>query len=85
MASLARIEMNPSEIDSYKKHLGRVLEYMDQLKQVDTDNISQIFSNEVSHNREDDTLPSLPVEEILRNAPSTYSGQFKVEGVLESE
>lgn len=85
MAFLARIEMNPSEVDSYKRDLGRVLKYMDQLKQVDTDNVPRLFSNEDSYYREDDILPSLPVEDILRNAPSVHSGQFKVEGVLESE
>ena len=85
IASLARIDLNSSEISLHKKHLGRILQYVDQLRQVDTSNVTQIFSSKDSHYREDKILPSLPVEEILSNAPFTQLGQFKVDGVLESE
>ena len=85
IASLARIDLDSSEINPHKEHLGRILQYVDQLKEVETNDITEISPDKDTSYRDDRILPSLPVEAILRNAPASRSGQFKVDGVLENE
>ena len=55
------------------------------LQEVDTTDVTPTSHSIALENvlREDETLPSLPVEEVLRNAPESEDNQFKVRAVLE--
>ncbi|MCY4523949.1 MAG: Asp-tRNA(Asn)/Glu-tRNA(Gln) amidotransferase subunit GatC [Halobacteriovoraceae bacterium] len=85
IASLARIKLSPLEIKSYKKDLERILEYVNLLNEVDTENITSEFSKSESLYRQDKILPSLPMEDLLDNSPASKGACYKVDGVLETE
>ncbi len=84
VAKLARLEFSPAEKKHFAEELGEILAYMAKLSELDTSRVEPLthvheMANEL---REDVVLPSLPSEEILRNAPSTKETLFKVPNVL---
>jgi aspartyl-tRNA(Asn)/glutamyl-tRNA(Gln) amidotransferase subunit C len=91
IAELARLDLMPEELESYRKQLSDILEYAARLQAVDTRQISPTASAmataggrpERSVLREDIPVESLPVQKILSNAPQTEDHQFRVPPVLE--
>jgi len=84
IAGLARLNLTPEEIERYTRELTVVLEYIDQLKVVDTEGIEpegQIV-DAVGILREDTVTASLPHEKALMNAPDRDSEYFHVPRVL---
>ncbi len=71
MAHLARLELSEAELDKMTLQLSSIVDYVDQLKQVNTDGVEPLAHALPVHNvfREDDPRPSLTVEEALANAP----------------
>ena len=69
---LARLQLSDTEIDSLTNELGQILDYVDQLSEVDTENVAPMaHAIEVSNVfSSDDVKPSLPREQALANAPS---------------
>ena len=83
IAHLARLSLAPDQLDAYTRELSVILDYIDQLKAVDTDGIEPWarFLTRESVFREDEIRPSLPVESALANAPQTEGHFFRVPGV----
>ncbi len=77
---LAKLELTPQEKEEAKKDMGRMLDYIDQLNELDTQGVepmSHIFPiNNVF--REDAVAEEGSREEILANAPSRKDGAFMV-------
>jgi len=71
IAQLSKLKLNESQAEKMQQDLGEILEYMDILKQVDTDGmepLSHIFPiNNVF--REDVVCASYDRAELLSNAP----------------
>ena len=71
VASLSRIKLDEASTDKMKKELGAVIDYMEILNQVDTNNVeplSHVFSiNNVM--RDDVVCESFEREELIKNAP----------------
>ena len=85
VAELARLGLSDEEIDLFKQQLSQVLVHMQALDTVDTSAIpptAQVIPLS-SVMRDDVIRPSLPVEEVLRNAPRREGDFFKVPPVLE--
>jgi len=87
IAKLARLELTEAELKKYGSQLSDVLNYIDQLKEVDTTDIeptAQITGLENAL-REDEKegWSERETEEALRQAPELESGQIKVKRVLE--
>ncbi|MBI2036376.1 Asp-tRNA(Asn)/Glu-tRNA(Gln) amidotransferase subunit GatC [Candidatus Microgenomates bacterium] len=93
-AKLANLPLSEEEKRKFGKQLSSILDYVNKLGEVDTKDVeptSQVTGLE-NVTREDVVTPSLPQEEVLKNAPSTGSGQaksthngfFKVPAILES-
>lgn len=85
VAKLAELELKPEEIKKFETQLSKVLDYVDQLKKVDTDKVeptSQVTGLE-NVTREDEPSPSLSQEEVLKNAKSKHNGMFKVKAIFE--
>ena len=85
IALLARVGLTEAEVDRLSEQLSNILENFEILKQVDTDNIpptaqSIALQNVVS---DDEISPSLPVNEVLANAPQQEGDFFKVRAVFE--
>ena len=90
IASLARIEIDQSEVQEYQDHLQKVLKHMTELSEVNTDGIDPMFSpvfdviNEIQINsREDEVKPSWSADEVIANAPKYKQNQFLVEAVID--
>jgi len=85
VAQLARLEFSEEEVESFTHQLNRILEYVDQLKELDTQGIEPTFHVLAQTNvmREDEASPSLPQEEALRNAPEKDDrGLFRVPRII---
>ena len=71
-ADLSRIKLSETETEKFKEELSAVLNHMEILNQLDTENIeplSHIFAvNNVM--RPDIVKESFPVDELLANAPN---------------
>ena len=88
IADLARLHFSEEELVAFTAQFQRILDYVEQLKQVDvtgiepTSHVSLTADFERHIFREDETRPSLPVEESLANAPDPGAGHFRVPKVL---
>ncbi len=86
IAQLARLAVTDEELQLFSRQLTSILEYAEQLREVDTSGIAPT-SHPLALSapvREDDVRPSLPREEALRAAPEPdlSGGLFKVPRVL---
>ena len=85
IARLARINLTPDELDQFAGQLSDVLNYVDQLNELNTEDveptthplkISNVF-------RQDQIGQSLSNEQALANAPRKHANFFAVPKVLE--
>jgi aspartyl-tRNA(Asn)/glutamyl-tRNA(Gln) amidotransferase subunit C len=85
MANLARLKVTESEIDQFQSDMNKILQYMDQLSQVDTSDVQPLdHVIELPPNyRKDIANPPLDHEEALKNAPDADSDYFRVPRVIE--
>ena len=85
ISSLCRLSMTQAEIDDMTEQLSYILEQFDELRSVDTENMEPTLhaAGLQSVWREDETSVSLPVEEVLANAPREQAEQFRVRIVLD--
>ncbi len=84
LAGLAKLKLSEKEKSKFKKELDKIIKYIDQLKEVDTENIPPTSHVIAMENvlREDRVLPSLSQDEALANAPEKEDGYFKVPKVI---
>ncbi len=85
VAHLARLGLDDDEIDRLQQQLSQILGHMQALDAVDTSAIpptAQVIPLS-SIMRDDAVRPSLPTDEVLRNAPRREGNFFKVPPVLE--
>jgi len=85
VARLARLGLGPDELDRLAQEIGHILQAMQALGELDTSAIPPTAQVIPLRNvmREDESRPSLPVDEVLRNAPATREQQFLVPPVLD--
>jgi aspartyl-tRNA(Asn)/glutamyl-tRNA(Gln) amidotransferase subunit C len=85
VARLARLGLEPHELDQLAEQLSHILTAMDVLNRLDTSAIPPTAQVIPLQNvmRDDVPRPSWPVEDILRNAPCVRNQQFLVPAVLE--
>jgi aspartyl-tRNA(Asn)/glutamyl-tRNA(Gln) amidotransferase subunit C len=86
VAQLARLELTEEEIEIYTKQLGDILEFVQQIQEVDTENVEPfVLDVPDTPMREDIPGPTLPKEEIEKNAPEFENGYFVVPRIFEVE
>ena len=80
VAKLARLELTEEEKELYTKQLGAVLEYVNQMNEVDTSNIEPMTQvvDFVNVMREDKVYYEHTKEELMKNAPEEEDGFFRV-------
>lgn len=85
IALLARVAMTTEEIERMRDQLSHILENFDALRQVDTEGVEPTgHSVEIdSVMREDEPRPSMPLQDVLANAPDREDDFVKVRAVLE--
>jgi aspartyl-tRNA(Asn)/glutamyl-tRNA(Gln) amidotransferase subunit C len=80
IADLAKLDFSEEELEKFADEFSKILEYVSQLREVDTEGIEPTFSvsAKIQPLREDVVKPSLPKEEVLKNAPEEQYGYFKL-------
>lgn len=84
VALLARLQLDEADLDALTRQLGQVVEYVDQLGEVDTDAVEPMAHAVERSNvfRRDEVQASLPREEALANAPHADGEAFLVPPVF---
>ncbi len=85
VANLARLQLSPEEETQIGAQLGKILSYIEKLKEVDVTGVeptAHAFPL-VNVTRKDEVTPSLSNEEALKNAPATANGLFMVPTIVE--
>lgn len=84
LAALSEINLNDDELTSLTTDIDNIVDYINQLDELDTDNVEPTFQLTGLHNiwREDTIEPQLPREKLLELAPAAENNQVKVPKVL---
>lgn len=85
IADLARLELSEEEVIQYCDQLSAILDYAARLQTIDTEGIpptSSVLPN-VSILRDDLPVKGLEREDILKIAPRTEKGQYRVPPILD--
>ncbi|MGB3404882.1 MAG: Asp-tRNA(Asn)/Glu-tRNA(Gln) amidotransferase subunit GatC [Microcoleaceae cyanobacterium] len=84
VAHLARLELTEAEEEQFTRELGSILEYVEQLQELDTENVPPTTrAIDVSNITRNDQLEPFPNREsLLDNAPEQDGDYFKVPKIL---
>ena len=84
VAKLAKLKLNEEQIDNHATQIEKILEYINQLEKIDTDNVPcTTRAIEVINNfRSDANIKYENREEILNLAPSREDDFFKVPKII---
>jgi aspartyl-tRNA(Asn)/glutamyl-tRNA(Gln) amidotransferase subunit C len=76
---LSRINLSEAETTEYASELSNVLDYFSQLDEVDTFGVDPTYhvADLMNVFREDECVPSLLQEDVLRNAAENKEGYIK--------
>lgn len=82
---LSRLELKPTELDNAAAQLSSILNYINLLQQVNTDNIEPLAHPLDISNvfREDILKASISVDDALSNAPDRQADFYGVPAILE--
>ena len=86
VARLARLELNEADLAKMAAQLTAIISYVDQLGQLDTENVEPMAHPLPVQNvfRPDEPHESLPVGEVLKNAPVRVGDFFGVPAILDA-
>lgn len=87
VANLARIDLDPQEVEEYTSQIDSILQYMDSLNTLDTEGVEPTNHplSVACVMREDIERSSFTAEESIRNAPEKIDTFFKVPPIIELE
>ncbi len=85
VAGLARIEMNDAELEAMAEKLGKIMGFVEQLGELNTDNVAPLASvvDIDLRLREDKITDGDCVDDVLANAPEKTQGFFVVPKIVE--
>ncbi|CAG0933090.1 Glutamyl-tRNA(Gln) amidotransferase subunit C [Thermoflexales bacterium] len=86
IAELAKLQLTETEETLYQEQLSDILDYVQRLNTLNTEAIPPTATVLPLHSvmRDDVARPSLPVDEILANAPARAGDSFEVRVILEA-
>lgn len=84
VAQLARIELREGEVEKFQKDLSSILDYVDELKSLDTEGLEIVASVTGLENvqRQDKAVVAENQDEIMNNAPERKDKYYKVKSIL---
>jgi aspartyl-tRNA(Asn)/glutamyl-tRNA(Gln) amidotransferase subunit C len=85
VAMLARLGLAEDEREMMREQLSSILDHISLLQSVDTSAIpptAQVITLQ-NQMRSDEVHKSLELDEVMKNAPDSEDGMFKVRAVLE--
>ena len=85
VANLARLDLDEASIDKFAGQIGNILEYIELLNQVDTQDVKPTsHAIELTNAfRDDEEKEHLDRDQVLANAPQKENGSFIVPKVIE--
>lgn len=85
VAHLARLEVTEEEVEMFTNHLDAIIQYAEQLNELDTENIKPTTHVLDIKNvlRKDEVGETTTHEEMMKNAPDSEDGQIKVPAILD--
>ena len=87
LAHLARLTFAPHEKEELKHDLERMIEFVEKLKEVNTEGVEPLLHITGAENvmRDDEVSQTITKQEALLNAPLTDGNFFKVPKVIKKE
>ena len=84
IAELAQLKFSENELESFTPQMNEILNYMEKLNELDTENIEPLSHPVEQTNvfREDKLKSSITTEDALKNAPAKDDIHFKVPKVI---
>ena len=85
ISRLARIGLKDDEVDSLVEDLKKILAYVEQLGEVDTENVlptNHVIPEMINVMRTDEVGQTLEREVFLKNAPDQVGGMIRVPPVI---
>jgi aspartyl-tRNA(Asn)/glutamyl-tRNA(Gln) amidotransferase subunit C len=84
IASLAKLGLSPEQTAQFSRQLAQVLDYMQQLNQLDTSQVSPTYHAVEGQAglREDKIKPGLDIDQALSNAPQRDERNFIVPKII---
>lgn len=84
VAHLSRLQLTEEEVGRFQGQLSRIIEYIDQLGALDTENVAPMSQVKNLENvmRDDRRAASLPPETAVGNSPESGDNTFRVPSVL---
>ena len=84
VADLARLELSDAELDTMARQLSAIVDYINQLQQVNTDGVEPLAHALDVHDvfRADELSASLSEDEALANAPARRDNFYRVPAVF---
>ncbi len=85
IAELAQLTLSEEELPVFTEQFNKILDHMDQLNELDTDNIEPLSHvlDLVNATRKDEPQPSLDQEAVLKLAPQSTDGHVAVPPVIQ--
>jgi len=87
IASLSRLSLSKKELISHTEDMNNILDYMDLLNEVDTENVDELVNvhDMKSSLREDIFEDSLSKESVIENSPKSSKDYIEVPLVVKKE
>ena len=85
LAQLARLSLTDDEVEKYTKEIATIFHYVDKLQTVDTEGLEPTYqvTGLMSVTRPDEEIDyGTTKATLLKNAPKTEDGQFKVKRMV---
>lgn len=85
IAKLSRLDLKESEIENFQKEISSILNYVEQLSDVDTEGLSPTYqvSGLTSITRDDVVVPyKITQEQLFKNVPKIRDGHIEVKRMI---
>jgi aspartyl-tRNA(Asn)/glutamyl-tRNA(Gln) amidotransferase subunit C len=86
VANLAKLSFSQSELTDFTDQLGKIIDLVEQLEEVDTQGVA--FTSNVNESinvmREDVAVPGTDREELMKNVPESENGYIKVPAIIDN-
>lgn len=85
IAALAHLDLTPEEADAMQRDLASILDYVNQLNQIDTQGVEPMAQPLVADPplRTDAVQPWFTQGEAVANAPAAEHGMFEVPKIID--
>ena len=87
IAELSRLSLTNEELKKRTKDMNNILDYMDTLNEIDTENVEELYNVHDMNNslREDNFESSLDKKDVLANSPNSNSDYIEVPLTVKKE